>query len=285
MTENAVHDARPLPECPVGEADIEAFERDGVTVLRGVFADWVDTLRAGVERNLVEPGPFARHYTPEGMPGHFFGDYCNWERIPEYREFVTQSTLGAIGAALMRSPIARFFHEHVLVKEPGTVERTPWHHDQPYYPVDGRRNVSLWIPLDAVPSATCPEFVRGSHRWGKWFVPTRFTGETWDRDAGAESLDYVPDIEARRDAYDIQSFDLEPGDAIAFHYLTVHGAPPNTSGTQRRRGFSARLLGDDATWAVRSGPTSPPYTELGALLRHGDALDGVEAFPVLYPAR
>ena len=27
----------------------------------------------------------------------------------------------------------RFFHEHALVKEPGTSEITPWHHDEPYY--------------------------------------------------------------------------------------------------------------------------------------------------------
>jgi hypothetical protein len=32
----------------------------------------------------------------------------------------------------------------------GTLERTPWHHDQPYYPVDGEQIVSLWMPLDPV---------------------------------------------------------------------------------------------------------------------------------------
>ncbi|GFR29081.1 hypothetical protein TNCT_580851 [Trichonephila clavata] len=30
-----------------------------------------------------------------------------------------------------------FYHEHVLVKEPGTDKETPWHHDQSYYPIDG----------------------------------------------------------------------------------------------------------------------------------------------------
>ena len=58
-----------------------------------------------------------------------------------------------VAARLMGSRTARFFHEHVLVKEPGATERTPWHHDQPYYPVDGDQNVSMWIALDPVPRA------------------------------------------------------------------------------------------------------------------------------------
>ena len=61
--------------------------------------------------------------------------------------------LAAIAGALMQSRTVRFFHEHVLVKEPGASEATPLHHDDPYYCVDGDRNVSFWIPLDPVPAA------------------------------------------------------------------------------------------------------------------------------------
>ena len=45
----------------------------------------------------------------------------------------------------MATPQARFYHDHVLVKEGRTRQRTPWHQDQPYYNVDGR-GVSAWIP-------------------------------------------------------------------------------------------------------------------------------------------
>ena len=34
---------------------------------------------------------------------------------------------------------AVFYHEHVLVKEPGAQRVTPWHCDQPYYPIDGNQ--------------------------------------------------------------------------------------------------------------------------------------------------
>ena len=35
---------------------VEAFREDGVVCLRGVFADWVETLARGIETNLAEPG-------------------------------------------------------------------------------------------------------------------------------------------------------------------------------------------------------------------------------------
>jgi ectoine hydroxylase-related dioxygenase (phytanoyl-CoA dioxygenase family) len=166
----------------------------------------------------------------------------------------------------------------VLVKEPGTLERTPWHHDQPYYPIDGEQIVSLWIPLDPVPRATCPEFIVGSHRWGKWFMPARFKdGAQWE----AEDPRFVPmpDIEAERARHAIAAFDLEPGDCIAFHGLTVHGAPGNALAT-RRRAFSARWTGDDATFVQRPGFMSPPPPERDGP-REGAALDS-PAFPVVW---
>ena len=255
---------------------------DGVAVLRGVFSDWVTTLQAGVERNMAEPGPHVRHYTPDGQAGYFFGDYCNWQRIAEYREFVERSKLGQVAAELMGARQVSFFHEHVLVKEPNTGEPTPWHHDYPYYSVDCAQTASFWIPLDSVAANVCPEFIRGSHQWGKWYVPTRFTGQEWERGLEPQGLERIPDIDSRREEFDIVSFDLEPGDAVVFDFLTVHGAPPNSSATRRRRAFSARVLGDNPRWAVRSGPTSPPFPELSGTLSHGDSLDGIAQFPIIH---
>ena len=152
-----------------------AYREDGAVRLRGIIGqEWIDRLREGVEQNLAHPGPWAKRYTPAGNPGLFFGDYCNWERIDAYRTFFFESPLKHVAAHLMASPKVNLYHEHVLVKEPGTRERTPWHHDQPYYPVDGRDIISFWIPLDPVARETCPEFIAGSQRWGRWFTPARF---------------------------------------------------------------------------------------------------------------
>ena len=258
---------------------VSDFRRDGVILLRGVFDGWVETLHRGVEVNLREPGPFGREYLDAAQSGRFFGDYCNWNRIDEYRLFLFESPAAEIATELMQSNGARIFHEHVLVKEPGTDKATPWHHDQPYYCVDGRQVCSMWIPLDPVGIETCPEFIAGSHDWGRWFLPRKFSGIDYDHDD--ERLEPMPDIDARREDYDIRRWALDPGDAIAFHFLTVHGAPSNLSAENRRRGFAARWLGDDAIYATRSGEISPPFPGIEQRLRPGDAMD-TEEFPLVY---
>ena len=255
---------------------IEAFRRDGACVLRGVFRDWVETLRAGIARNLSEPSADVKIYQGKNGAGRFVGDYCNWDRIPEYKDFIFNSDAAAIGGQLMGSKSVRLFHEHVLVKEAGADVPTPWHQDQPYYCVDGNDTVSLWIPLDHVPRERTLEFVGGSHQWGKYFRPERFNKTALNENDGLEP---VPDIDGNRAQYDIVGWALEPGDAVAFNYKTLHGAPGNNSQAEQRRAFSLRLIGDDVRFARRPGiNTSPPFR--GVTLPQGAEMDAPE-FPVL----
>jgi ectoine hydroxylase-related dioxygenase (phytanoyl-CoA dioxygenase family) len=272
----------------LSQETVNEFRDQGATVLRGVFREWVEPLRAGVEKNLADPSPLVKYYTGEGNSGLFFGDYCNWNRIPEYRDFVLHSPVGAVGAELMGSKTVRFFHEHVFVKEPRTDKRTGWHQDAPYYSVDAGESCGLWIALDPVPREIAPEFIAGSHRWGL-FTPTRFEGysdentyrgNNWTPE-NSEGLQKMPDIDGKRDEYTICGWELEPGDAAAFDFLTVHSAAPNPT-ANRRRAFSTRVFGDDARWAARLGPTSPPFPELSARLKAGDPLHDIEEFPVIF---
>lgn len=257
---------------------LDAYRRDGAVRLRGVFdRHWQETLAAGVERNLREPGPWAKFYTPQGAPGFFFGDYVNWRRIPEYRDFLLHSPAAEIAGRVMGSSKVNLFHEHVLVKEPGTLERTPWHHDQPYWTVDGDQVCSIWMSLDPVPKATCPEFAAGSHRWGAWYTPKRFV-DSGDHPSEDPNFQPVPDVDNHREDYNLLSWDLEPGDCILFHALTLHGAPGNPL-PSRRRAVASRWTGDDARYVLRSGFMSPPPIE-GAP-EPGGAMDS-EAFPVVW---
>jgi len=66
----------------ISQRQIDDFERDGVVMIKGLFADWVEELRLGIERNMNEPGPEHHQYIGENENGSFFGDYCNWQRIP-----------------------------------------------------------------------------------------------------------------------------------------------------------------------------------------------------------
>jgi ectoine hydroxylase-related dioxygenase (phytanoyl-CoA dioxygenase family) len=264
----------------ISDDDVQRFQRDGAVCLRGVFDEhWVNRVAAGVERNLAEPSPYAKFYTPKGSPGFFFGDYCNWSRIPEFRDFVLNSPAAAIAGRVMRSRHVRIFHDHLLVKEPGTLERTPWHHDQPYYCVDGQQVCSIWMPLDPVARDVCIEYVAGSHR-GEWYMPRRFVDmREYDYKPGAYPS--VPDIDGEREKHTIVGWDLAPGDCIVFHALTLHGAPGNLSLDRRRRALSTRWLGDDAVYAKRPGTTSPPFPELDETLRPGDPMDHA-LFPIVW---
>jgi ectoine hydroxylase-related dioxygenase (phytanoyl-CoA dioxygenase family) len=261
---------------------LSAYRQDGAVVLRNVISpEWIEHLREGVAQNLKEPGPFAKQYTPAGNPGMFFGDYCNWQRIKPYSDFFFDSPAKNLVAELMDTDKVNLYHEHVLVKEPGTKERTPWHHDQPYYPIEGKDIISLWIPLDPVAKDTSIEFIAGSHAWGRWFAPARFA-DSKTHDAAQDSrFETPPDFEAERSKYRILQWPLEVGDCVAFHGLTVHGAPENAS-VNRRRAFSARFTGADARFTLRGGFMSPPPPQEGGP-KLGERMDSA-AFPVLLGA-
>lgn len=265
------------PPLPLDQ--VEAFQRDGVTMLRDVVdaAQLADLARA-VEQNMAEPSEWASDYTPPDAGGRFFGDYVNWPRIDAYRRVAFDSALPALAADLMRSDTVRFFHEHVLVKEPGTNEITPWHHDEPYYCVDGTQNVSLWISLDPVPAAAGVEFLVGSHRWPRRFIPRKFADSTAYADP-VHGFELVPDIDAERDQHRIVSFDVEPGDVIAFSYRILHAAPGTAGLTRaRRRAVSLRYVGDDAVFALRPWLHSPPFEQQDLVV--GQPLDD-QRFPLV----
>ncbi len=243
-----------MPHPLVSQDMIDTYQTDGVVLVKGLFAGHVDTLRDGIAANMAEPGPYASENKKEGETGRFFDDYCNWSRIPQFREVIEASPAAEVAADLMQSNRVQMFHDHVLVKEPGTSMATPWHQDGPYYFVEGRQTISFWSPLDPVKRATL-RCVAGSHRWEKEVLPTRWVSEDgYFPDEGQ----YMPVPDPEAEGMKIVEFEMEPGDAVAFNYRTLHGARGNQSDS-RRRAFSLRLVGDDARYVERPGRTSPPF--------------------------
>jgi len=261
----------------VNDATIDRFLTDGAVVLRGVVdPTWLDLLAEGVEFNRTHPSEWSHWYTSADEAVGFWSDYVTWPEVEQYRRVAFESGLAEVAGALMQSDTVRFFHEHVLVKEPGASEPTPWHHDQPYYCVDGDQNVSMWIALDPVPAGAGPRFIAGSHRWGRQFVPRRFVDHS---PYVTDDADYelVPDLDAELHDHRVLSWAVEPGDVIAFHFRTLHDAPANATPT-RRRAVSLRWVGDDATFALRPWEHSPPFEQRA--LREGGPLED-DRFPVV----
>jgi len=260
------------------ENALTAFKRDGAACLRGVFADWIHIIAEGIGRNTRDPGPFASNLVNTGQPGGFFDDYCNWPRIPQFAQTVFESPAARLAAFYMESGSAQFFHEHVLVKEPGTQKPTPWHCDIPYYFIDGSQTISFWIPVDPVKESTL-RLIAGSHRWDRWVRPVRWIDSS---DFYGSDADYQPAPDPDRDpGMKILEWQMEPGDAVIFDYRTVHGARGNHAATGRRV-LSLRWVGDDVRYAERPGRTSPPYPGHGMV--PGQRLRE-DWFPVVWPPR
>lgn len=264
---------------------VAAFQRDGAVCLRGVLApDEVARLARGIDANLAAPSPRAIVASRAGDPGFFVEDFCNWQGdapcAADYRATAIDTALPEVAGRLMRSATVRLYHDHMLTKEPGTRTPTPWHQDQPYYNIDGMQNVSFWIPVDPVRRASTLEFVAGSHR-GPWRMPRTFMDQQakWFPEG---SLAELPDIEGRRADFPILGWALEPGDAVAFHMLTLHAAG-GVDGDRRRRVFSLRYLGDDITHAPRRWKTSPDFPGLAEALPAGAPMRH-DLFPLLIGA-
>ena len=252
------------------------YQRDGAVCLRGAFSEQeVKLARSAIASNLASLSPLAQRASrPDD--GAFVEDFCSWQRISEIERFVRSTDVARIAADLMASDTVRFYHDHVLVRESGTQQRTPWHQDLPYYNVEGDQNVSLWIPVDPVERTSTLELVGGSHR-GPWYMPRSFLDEQakWFPEGSMEEL---PDIAAEPARYPVLGWSLEPGDAVAFNMLTLHSA--GGTGDRPRRVLSLRFLGDDMVHAPRSWTTSPPFPGLESEIPAGAPLEH-PLFPLL----
>lgn len=258
----------------ITQAHIDTYQKDGVVLVRGLLKDHVEAIRKGIETNMAEPGTYAAENLKEGESGRFFDDYCNWTRIAEFEDVIRRSPAAEVAADLMQSKTAQIFHDHVLVKEPGTAKPTPWHQDSPYYFVEGEQTVSFWSPMDRVSDASL-RCVAGSHRWERPVLPTCWLSEETFY-AKEEMYMPVPDPDVQ--GLRVMEWEMEPGDAVAFDYRTLHGARGNSTAS-RRRAFSLRFVGDDARYVERPGRTSPPFPGHG--MKPGERLRE-DWFPTIY---
>lgn len=263
----------------IGKLIFQRFESDGaVKIDKLLNASQLDVLRRGIERNSKMPSSRSIDASVKDDPGYFFEDFVNWPRIPEYRQVMRTSSVAEVAANLMSSNRVRMFHDHLLIKEPGTISLTPWHQDIPFYNVEGFQNISFWIPVDEVAQISCPKFIKGSHL-GPTFIPRSF------RDSSAKWFpegDLPEFAEADLAEQDILSWDLRAGDAIAFHMNSMHMAGGTPADGPRRRAWSVRLLGDDMRHAPRSWKTSPDFPGLQDELPAGSEFKH-EMFPVVWP--
>ena len=209
--------------------------------------------------------------------GLFFYDVASWKKSHEVRKVAFDSHLPEVVAQLLDANYLNFWEDTTFVKAPRTRQKTAFHQDLAYFQIKGDQCVIVWIPLDKANAENgVLEYVRGSHRWGQIFAPNVFVSQTPFATSPEERC---PDIEGKRESYDIISFDVEPGDVIIHHVRTVHGAGGNMS-ADWRRAVSFRYCGDDVRYFDRPGAI--PQVGINHDLQTGDRLITSD-YPIVWP--
>jgi len=253
------------------------FNTDGFVRLPNVIdEEWIIKGREACERATsvkIVPGSEGPDY---------FMKLRVWENNDVFRHLATLSSIPNIAAQLVRSQKINLLYDQMFNLAPGSEDRTVWHHDLPYWPITGSQVVTIWLAFDPVTEANgALEFIRGSHLWKERFQPIRADDKNNVKPFGASgSSNFVatPDFDAKRKDYDMVLVDLEPGDAVAFHALTVHSSRPNQTKTKERRAYAMRYTGDAVRY--KEGPVWNVYI-VNPDLHHGDILDS-EQYPVVY---
>ena len=264
------------PLRPITHAETSSFVIDGVVHLPEiVHKDWVDLLDSALKLMLNEPKMFAdltalgsdlnktqdlTVLTDEGVKGgRFLSGVDHWKEDEIFAAFAKISPLPSIVAELMNSEKVYLYEDSVLIKEPGTAERTAFHQDLGYFHIEGKNICTVWAPLDDVDSETGGVvYLRSSHKSNKVFKPNWFVVN--ESLPGTEGND-LPNIEISDEKLDLIQFNTKPGDLVVHHALTLHGAGANSSASRQRRAVSVRYCGDDSTYKIRSGAPKKPHHE------------------------
>jgi hypothetical protein len=109
----------------LGAGAAAAFARDGVACVRSVLEPAEVAVAAdAIDAVLASPGPLAQVASGPEDPGAFTEDFRRWQQVPGIERLARHSRVPALAAALMGTAQVRFYHDHVLVKEGDTRQRT-----------------------------------------------------------------------------------------------------------------------------------------------------------------
>jgi len=225
---------------------IEAYRRDGWVRLDRVltaadlqpFHDAIVSHTIGFAAGLA---PLAQRDTY----GKAFIQYTNlWTKHDEVRPFTLALRFARLAADLMEVPGVRIYHDQALFKEPGG-GLTPWHQDQQYWPLDGVRCITMWMPL-----VDCPHTM-GTMRFASGSQRTGYLGPLDISDTSERRLERL----ITEHGWAIgEAGDMAAGDATFHDGWCVHGAPGNASAAVRAV-MTVIYMADDAVVTAPDNPS------------------------------
>ncbi|MGI9623378.1 MAG: phytanoyl-CoA dioxygenase family protein [Acidimicrobiales bacterium] len=200
------------------------------------------------------------------------------------RRHHVESGLAQTIAELTGTHQVTLYSDQLFSKEPGSLSRTPWHQDAPYFLVGSGTVAVCWITVDPVRRDNgAMGYVPGSHLWGTMFKPSDFvTREGTFTEVGDIDHSSLAEMPPRAEIEEAAVYiEADPGDVIVHHWCTVHGSSGNTTENRSRRAASIRFACDGATFLRK--PSSPEPFRNTVELADGDPLELDPRFPVVWP--
>ena len=223
----------------------DEYDRDGFAYVRSLFepqelAPLADALSDG-----ASPGGFT---VPDSTGGR--QELSAWLDlgddfvgvVPRLRP-VVDLAMTAIGGDV------HHWHSKLSWKRPNTSARWDWHQDHGFWIHDGVARPDMCTIAVAIGPVTvangCMQLVRSSHRLGTIEVVPMGPSQGSDPDVVAAALE----------SHDVESCELDPGDAVVFHANTLHSSGPNRSAVPR----TMLMMSYNAASNPPSAPRHPGY--------------------------
>ena len=278
----------------LGIDEIESYDRDGVILLRGMFdLDWIELLSEGLDFNCDNPGSRSRIWDRDADGRTMFYDAQAWQGNEHYRKFIFDSPCAELVAQLMQTNEVNFYFDAVFVRSAGSQFTTPWHQDEPYWSVEGYNTCTIWMPLVPLKKENALAYVPGSHHLDKIYQQHNFGELNPDGLADVDQVDFsaiaeaaFPDIDANPDRFGVVSWDMQPGDCVAFNSRIMHGGSGKLAEDRNLRVFTSKWLGDDVRIKFRQQGMDPDHSTIMTAhgLKPGDRPGG-DLYPLIWPRK
>ena len=212
--------------CALNEAQIRAYEEDGLVIARGLFdAGEVELLRGAMERD-----PSVRDHMLDRLDGEGRSTRISlWNRAGD-------SVYGlAARCDRMVDTVTRLlggevyhYQSKLTAKEPHVGGAWEWHQDYGYWYHNGCLRpdlLSCMIALDRSDRGNgCLQIVRGSHKLGRIDHTPLTQGQN---EVDPRRMEHIL---AR---YPVDYCELDPGDVLIFHSNAIHRSDANRSPNRR----------------------------------------------------
>jgi ectoine hydroxylase-related dioxygenase (phytanoyl-CoA dioxygenase family) len=244
----------------------EELQIDGVALLPNLIQNnslWY--VKDAIQFSRDYPSPFGREI--KNGESIFFHDFWTYRRNKSVGKILGLNEFNDALSKIIDINGLRFFHDHILFKSPGA-DATPWHHDRPYYLVDGPDNFSIWITPDSVNEDHSLAFICGSHLLPNEYTPVSFENSKvmGSYDSLLELRDSDISILSRRG---IKVFRMSPGDAVIFNNKTLHRSLASSSSAVRTA-LSLRFVTKNSWLTKKFVNAAPPFHKMGMIYEEGD---------------